>query len=147
MNLPHDYDATASLTSESLVTLSSEGLPSIESAPPKEFGGSGEQWSPEDLLVAAVADCFALSFKAIAAASKFEWTNLECHASGTLDKVERAIQFTELKIKAKLTIPASDDAERMQQKAERLLQKAEQACFITNSLKAEPHLTAEVVTG
>lgn len=143
MNLPHDYEATAKLNPESLVTLSSDGLPSIESAPPKEFGGSGEQWSPEDLLVAAVADCFTLSFKAIAAASKFSWVDLECHVSGTLDKVERAIQFTELKIKAKVVIPADADASR----AERLLEKAEQACFITNSLKAEKHLETEVVTG
>ncbi|MEL7497606.1 MAG: OsmC family protein [Planctomycetota bacterium] len=141
MNLPHDYQASARLDNESLVTLSSRDLPEIESAPPKEFGGSGHQWSPEDLLVAAVADCFSLSFKAIAAASKFEWINLECDVSGTLDKVERAIQFTGFQVKAKLTVAAGADATR----AERLLQKAEQACFITNSLKAEPHLEVEIV--
>lgn len=141
MNLPHDYSATATTKPQSLVTLEGEGLPSFDSAPPKEFGGSGEHWSPEDLLVAAVADCFTLSFNAIAAASKFEWIDLQCQATGTLDKVERAIQFTELKLKAKLTIPAGADATR----AARLLEKAEQACFITNSLKAEPHLETEVI--
>ena len=143
MNLPHEYSATASTQPQALVTLKAEGLPSLDSAPPRDFGGSGEHWSPEDLLVAAVADCFTLSFNAIAAASKFEWIDLECKATGTLDKVDRAIQFTALNLKAKLTVPAGADTTR----AQRLLEKAEQACFITNSLKAEPHLEAEVVEG
>ena len=98
MNFPHDYSVTATSQPESLVNLSVEGLNSIDSEPPKAFGGSGNHWSPEDLLVSAVADCFVLSFKLIAAASKFSWTDLNCEVSGTLDKVERAIQFTGFKI-------------------------------------------------
>jgi peroxiredoxin-like protein len=140
MNLPHDYTVQANAKSEGLIDLSANGLPGIQSEPPTEFGGSGNHWSPEDLLVGAVADCFALSFRAIAMASKFSWNELECSASGTLDKVERAIQFTALKISAKLTIPADADEDR----AKRLLEKAEQACFITNSLKADPHLEIEI---
>ena len=141
MNLPHDYTVTAQSQPESLVSLKATGLPDMQSEPPTEFGGSGENWSPEDFLVGAVADCFVLSFKAIATASKFTWTDLECSVSGTLDKVERAIQFTALTINAKLTVPADADQDR----AKRLLEKAEAACFITNSLKAEPHLNAEIV--
>ena len=34
--------------------LSAEGVRIIESAPPKEFDGPGNQWSPEGLLTAAV---------------------------------------------------------------------------------------------
>ena len=136
------YTVTANVKPDSLVDLSGEGLPGIVSGPPKEFGGSGEQWSPEDLLVGAVADCFVLSFKAIAAASKYAWTDLQCEVIGTLDKVERAMQFTAFSIKATLTIPADADAER----ANRLLEKAEQTCFITNSLKAEPVLVIEIKT-
>ena len=40
-----------------------EGVRVIESAPPKEFDGPGDQWSPEQLLTAAVADCFVLNFR------------------------------------------------------------------------------------
>ena len=63
--MAHLYTASASIQPESLVSLEVEGLEKITSGPPKEFGGSGNEWSPEDLLVAAVADCFALSFKAV----------------------------------------------------------------------------------
>lgn len=134
------YSVIANAQPEGLVALSAEGLPGIESGPPKQFGGSGEQWSPEDLLVGAVADCFVLSFKAIAAASKYAWTDLQCDVTGTLDKVERSTQFTAFQIKATLKIPADADADR----ATRLLEKAKLTCFITNSLKAEAELEIDI---
>lgn len=143
MSFPHDYAASASASPDGNVQLKSGSLNPIESNAPAEFGGPGDQWSPEDLLVAAVADCFVLSFRAIAAASKFDWNELTCEVSGTLDKVERAVQFTGFQIKARLVIPDAANSDRGQ----RLLEKAEQTCFITNSLKAEPHLETEIVTG
>ena len=143
MNFPHHYSASATAKTEGNVSISCGDLPGIESAAPVEFGGPGGQWSPEDILMAAVADCFVLSFRAIAAASKYEWTDISAEATGTLEKVERAIQFTEVKVKAKLIIPEGADESR----AQRLLEKAEQACFITNSLKPEAHLETEISVG
>ena len=140
MNLPHQYSSTGSAKPAGNVELSSGDLPSIQSAPPAAFGGPGDQWSPEDLLVAAVADCFVLSFRAIAAASKFEWNELTCSVTGTLDKVERAIQFTEVTVQAKLSVSADADQDR----AQRLLEKAKQTCFVTNSLNVEPTLETEI---
>lgn len=142
MNFPHHYTASASAETEGLVSLEGDGIPGLKSAAPKEFGGPGDQWSPEDFLVAAVADCFVLSFRAIAGMSKFDFTSIKCEVTGTLDKVDRAIQFTEFQVKAHLTIPAGGDEDR----AQKLLEKAEQTCFITNSLKAEPHLEATVTS-
>jgi organic hydroperoxide reductase OsmC/OhrA len=139
-NFPHDYQVSASAQPSGNVGLSCSGCPDLQSAPPTAFGGPGNLWSPEDLLVAAVADCFILSFRAIASASKFEWINLKCRVIGTLDKVERSVQFTAFSIAAELTIPAGADGER----AQRLLEKAEQTCFITNSLKVHPALETNI---
>ena len=139
---PHQYSAAASGKTEGSVSLTADGLPTLASAPPTDFGGPGDQWSPEDLIVAAVADCFVLSFRAIAAASKVNWSELTCDAVGTLDRVERDVRFTEFTITAKLTIPADQDESR----AQRSLEKAEKMCFITNSLNAEVHLDATVET-
>ena len=141
--MAHQYSVCATATPEQLVDLTAFGLPTLVSGPPTEFGGSGNEWSPEDLLVAAVADCFTLSFKAIATASRFSWTTLHCNVTGTLDNVDRGMQFTEMKILANLTIPADSDANR----AERLLEKAEHACFITNSLNFAATLEIQVITG
>jgi organic hydroperoxide reductase OsmC/OhrA len=137
-DLPHHYNVSARADSESLVVLSSPGLASIETAGPPEFGGPGGVWSPETLLVAAVADCFILSFRAIARASGFEWRALDCAVSGTLDKIDRVTQFTDLELVVELTLPADSDERR----AHRLLEKAERSCLVTNSMTATTHLHA-----
>jgi peroxiredoxin-like protein len=110
------------------------------SAPPAEFDGPGDRWSPETLVVAAVADCFVLTFRAIAKLSKLRWATLTCEASGTVDRVDRVTQFTDLTVRASLEIP--DDTHEDQ--AKRLLVRAEETCLITNSLKAPCHLEIEL---
>lgn len=121
--------------------LQSPGLASIESAGPVEFDGPGDRWSPETLLVAAVADCYALSFKAVAAASKFAWLALDCQVEGKLDRIERTTQFTHFDLKVRLTVPPGADHARAQQ----LLEKSKAVCLISNSLKAEFHLGIDIV--
>ena len=137
---PHSYSVKASANPKDNVELAADGLPTLHSAPPTEFGGPGDQWSPEDLIVAAVADCFVLSFRAIAAASKLEFTDIQCSVSGTLDKVERVTRFTQFQITADLKLPAGADKDR----AQRSLEKAENMCFITNSLVGEVHLVTNI---
>jgi organic hydroperoxide reductase OsmC/OhrA len=85
---PHHYSITATARAEGDVSLEGERLPTIPSAPPTEFGGPGDRWSPETLLVAAVADCFVLTFRGIAGLSRFSWSALECHVTGTVERVE-----------------------------------------------------------
>ncbi len=138
---PHVYRVMAKTHTEGDVQLSSSQIADLQSAAPKEFGGPGDRWSPETLLTAAVADCLVLSFKAVATASKFTWTALECEASGTVERVDNHNLFTGFTIKARLTVPADADAAR----ARKLLEKAEQVCLISNSLKAKTHLETEVI--
>mgnify|MGYP003339189807 CR=1 FL=1 len=54
------------------------------------------------LLCAAVADCFVLSFRAVARASKLDWTHLDCHVEGTLDRAEGTTRFTRYLTRATL---------------------------------------------
>ena len=76
--MPHHDTVSANSESDSTVNLEADGLSAIESMPRPEFGGPEGYWSPESLLVASMADCFVLTFKAIARASKLEWTNISC---------------------------------------------------------------------
>lgn len=139
--LPHHYAVSAAAEAESMVRLDSPGLESLESAGPAEFGGPGDRWSPETLLVAAVADCFILSFRAIARASKMDWISLRCDVVGDLDKVDKITQFTNFRVRARLEVP---DGIR-EGKPQRLLEKAEHSCLVTNSLKAPSELETEVI--
>jgi len=138
---PHNYVVKASGEPEGTILIESEGLESIVTAPPAQFGGPGNLWSPEELLSAAVADCFILTFKAVARASKLEWTALSCEVDGVLDRPEKNSLFTEFKLQVELTVPAVTD----EAKALRLLEKAEQGCLITNSLKSVISLDAKVI--
>lgn len=140
-NYPHLYQATASAKTENAVQICGEGLTPIDSMPPEQFGGPGGMWSPETLLVAAVADCLILSFRAIARASHLNWQKLECDADGILDRVDGVTRFTRFDIRAKLTVPQGTD----EHKAARLLAKAEAVCLVSNSLNAEKHLAVQVV--
>jgi organic hydroperoxide reductase OsmC/OhrA len=137
---PHRYDVHAAAETEGSVVVRAEGLPTLTTAPPPQYGGPGDQWSPETLLVAAVADCFILTFRAIAAASKLPWRRLGCDAEGILDRSDGVVRFTELHLRARLVLPPGVDTER----AKRLLEKAEAACLVTNSLALRPTLTAEI---
>lgn len=138
--LPHHYKVAAQAPAEGTVRLRAEGLPDLETAPPAEYGGPGDRWSPETLLVGAVADCFILTFRAIARASKLEWHELACDAEGVLDRADGKTRFVELSLQATLRVPADTDRER----AHALLEKAERSCIITNSLHAECKLSAQV---
>jgi len=138
--LPHHYKIEASAELDGDAILSGDRLDTIPSASPVEFGGPGDRWSPETLLVAAVAGCFILSFRAIARASKLSWTSLKCEVDGTLERVEGAMKFTRFVVHATLDVPQDTNEER----AHRLLEKAEKSCLITNSLSGETQLDAKV---
>ncbi|PCI22520.1 MAG: osmotically inducible protein OsmC [Piscirickettsiaceae bacterium] len=140
---PHLYKAMVHGIPENALTLSSEKLPAMDVAPPKQFDGPGDQWSPEELLMASLSSCLVLSFRAIAKASKLEWNSIACESQGTLDKVDRKVQFTTVTSVIKLVISTDENAE----KANRLLQKAEASCFVSNSLSCDFRLECDITTG
>ena len=152
-DLPHHYAVTADAGSKTNVTLSSRGLQDLDTAGPPEYGGPGDVWSPETLLVGTIANCFILSFRATARAARLEWDSLSCSVVGTLDKIDRVTQFTAFDITAELTLPAhtNDKADNKandkadDKKALRLMEKAKKHCLITNSLKAAATLQASVL--
>jgi peroxiredoxin-like protein len=143
-DFPHHYFVTATGAVAGAVdgdvALSADALPVLHSAPPVEFGGPGTRWSPETLLVAAVGDCFILTFRAVARASKLAWASLACDVAGTLDRVDRTVRFTRFDVHARLTVPAETDRDQ----ARRVVEKAERSCMITNSLNGDVHLSLDV---
>lgn len=139
--LPHLYKAKSAGMATGNLTATAKNLPDIVVAPPIEFDGPGDEWSPEALLMASIANCLVLSFRAIAKASKFEWCSIECESEGNLDKVERKVQFTNVISKVRLLIPTTETKE----KAEKLLHKAEDTCLISNSMSCESRIECEII--
>jgi organic hydroperoxide reductase OsmC/OhrA len=139
--LPHVYEVSATAGPEGDVELQAVHLPFLHSAPPVEFGGPGDRWSPETFLAAAVGDCFVLTFRGVARAAKLAWASLRVDVAGTLDRVDRVTRFTAFEVRVHLVVPAGTPVDQ----AKAVLLKAEQNCLISNSLSATVHLHSDVV--
>jgi organic hydroperoxide reductase OsmC/OhrA len=138
---PHTYSATAKAGDTGLVAINAARLQQIDSASPPEFDGPGGVWSPETLLCASVADCFVLTFRAVARAARLEWVDLECRVEGILERVQGTSQFTRYTTFARLQVRAGADVA----KAREALERAESTCLIANSLRGTRTLEAQVL--
>ena len=139
--LPHVYEVTLSGGAKGYATLSVQGVPDLRSAPPKDFGGPGDAWSPEHLLLASVESCFMFTFQAIAQASKFDFLSLELFGSGTVDRKDGSTRYTDIVLRSRLALPSGADPER----AKRMLEKGKNTCLVTASLSVPIRLESEIV--
>ena len=98
----------------------------MDSAAPVEFDGPGDRWSPEHLIVAAVADCYAITFQGIARRSKLPFESLTCRVEGTLDRLDNVTRFTRFTVRPCLQL--ADEAHV--DLARRILVRAEETCLI-----------------
>ena len=136
----HTYNLSLKWESDRKGNLSSPELPTtIEVATPPEFDkGMPNIWSPEHLFIASVVSCFMTTFLAIAEYSKFEFIDFKCDAQGILEKIDGKYLMTKIILKPELTIDSLDKTE----KAQRILEKSEAACLISNSIKSEIELNS-----
>ena len=137
---PHRYRAQARAASSGGVTVGADGVAEIESNAPPEFGGPHGHWSPETLLVAAIADCFVLSFRATARASRLSWLSLAVDVEGVLEKDEGTLRFTHFTVSPRLTV-APGTSETL---AQGVLQQAKRTCLVTKSLTGECELSTTI---
>lgn len=114
--------------------LSADAACCIEVATPPEFPkGVPGIWSPEHLFTAAVSSCLMTTFLAIAENSKLSFENFSCNAKGKLEHVDGKFLMTEVILEPVVTIADENNRER----AERVLQKSEAACLISNSVRSK----------
>jgi peroxiredoxin-like protein len=141
--LPHVYKAQLSGGPEGYVVVSVAGIPELRTAPPMDFDGPGDAWSPEHLLLAAVETCFLFTLQAVARASKLEFASLELSGEGTVNRKDGVTCFTEIVLRPRLRLSADGDRER----AIRVLEKSAKACLVSASLSTPIRLEAEIVSG
>lgn len=132
---PHYFNVNLSWISDRKGEVSSPELGDIievATPPPFQKGIEG-LWSPEHLLTAAVNSCFMTTFLAVAENSKLEFELFDCKAKGKLEQIEGKFLMTEVILEPTLVINKETDKDR----AERILQKSEVACLISNSIKSK----------
>ena len=139
---PHAYNVNIEWTNDRKGTMSSPELKdTFEVATPPQFPkGMEGVWSPEHLYTGSVGSCFMTTFLAIAENSKLEFDSLNIACKGILEQVEGKLLMTKVELQPVVTIKNEKDRER----AERILQKSEAACLISNSINAKVELKTSV---
>ncbi|HEY7540971.1 MAG TPA: OsmC family protein [Methylomirabilota bacterium] len=138
--LPHRYEVRIAGGPVGRATLASPGVPDLVTAAPADFGGPGDAWSPEQLLLASVNACFLLTFRAIAQASRIEFTSLAVDGEGIVDRGNGRMRFTEIVLHPRLALPAGADPTRVRW----ALEKAEKTCLVSASLSTPIRLEPEI---
>jgi peroxiredoxin-like protein len=128
--LPHHYAIQLAGGPTGYATVSVDGAPPLRSAPPREFDGPGDAWSPEHLLLSSVATCFLFTLRAVAASSQVDFVDLDLTVEGTVDRAGGAMRFTDIVLRPRVRLAAGADTGR----ALRVLDKAERACLVSASL-------------
>lgn len=114
----------------------------LEVATPPEFPkGIPGIWSPEHLFTAAVSSCLMTTFLSIAENSKLEFSDFRCHSKGKLEQVDGKFLMSEIILEPTVVIAFEKDRER----AERVLQKSEAACLISNSIKSKITMNPTII--
>lgn len=98
-------------------------------------------WSPEHLFTAAVSSCLMTTFLAITENSKLEFVSFKCESKGIMDRVDGKYAMTEVHLFPEVVIIDATQKERM----ERVIEKSEKACLISNSITSKIVMESKVI--
>ena len=138
--LPHRYDVQLKGGPTGYAHADSVGRRTLATAPPREFGGPGDAWSPEHLLLASVESCFLFTFRAIARAAKLEFLNINIHAEGVVDRQIGVTKFTEIILRPRLTFARGVD----RAKVAAVISKTQKECLVSATLATPVEVQAEI---
>jgi osmotically inducible protein OsmC len=116
-------------------------LRDLEITQPTRFGDADGHTSPEELIAAALAGCFAMYLSGVLTKADSPPERLEARAVVTLDTVDGAPRITTIDLSVVGHVPGIDD-ETFQAAA----REAEQGCPVSNVLNAEIKLDARLAS-
>jgi len=125
------YETTVVWKTEKEGRLHAGGNPEICVATPPDFGGPHGNWSPEQLLISAVAGCLMTSALYYLERAG---VNLRCYignAIGTMDKTPEGLAFTRVRVEISITVADDSHVE----KARKAAARAEKSCPISKALQ------------
>lgn len=127
------------------------GLAKCESSPntihfseAAELGGLDGRWTPEQLLLCALAGCFTTTFHDVARSAKFDYTDLEVEIEGSVRRSRATgCGFSEILIRPRLTVHAEDQCEA----GLNLLRRTKSLCLISRAIAVAQTLepTVEII--
>ncbi|GGF25405.1 OsmC family protein [Subtercola lobariae] len=110
-----------------------EGKVELPSSADRTFHGDRDRWNPEELLLAALAECHMLSYLHVAVQHGLVVTAYEDSAVGTMEQVGQGGHFTSVTLRPVVTVAEASQAEL----ADSLHHEASELCFIAQSVNFE----------
>jgi len=108
------------------------------------MGGLEGRWTPEQLLLSALAGCFTTTFHEVARGARFDYTDLEVEVEGSVRKNRgTGCNFSEILLRPRLTVPAEDQCEI----GLGLLRRAKAVCMISRAITVPQTLEPFVEAG
>jgi putative redox protein len=105
------------------------GFELVADEPDSVPGGTGTGPQPTELLLAAVASCFALAIAYSAGKHGTELADLDVEVTGTYD----GPRFSAIRIGVRAGAPQGDELMK-------LIKSAERVCYVTRTLASSPEL-------
>lgn len=111
-----------------------EGKPILTVSAAKAFKGNHELYNPEDLLLSSLVSCHMMSYLYVCDKNHIKVLNYSDNAEGILEvSPDGSGRFIQIRLHPKVTI---ENADKLALALE-LHKKANQLCFIANSLNVE----------
>jgi peroxiredoxin-like protein len=118
------------------------GRQPVPLAVPAEFQGSGEGTSPEELLAAAIAGCYAVTLGIVAEHRRLPVARLEVTATGEVEQDGPRLTYKGITIRPTIhLLPGATDEQAAQ--ALDVAHRAEKYCIITNAVRSSMTVTVE----
>lgn len=127
---PFPYTATVTRVAPRLASVEAPPRAPLTGGPPSEFQGDPATWSPEHLLVSALALCLFTTFEAFAAREGLTVHGWRDAATGVLDKTSSGLAFKSFTIEVQLTVAAADV-----ERARETLERAHRHCIVSRALQ------------
>jgi organic hydroperoxide reductase OsmC/OhrA len=137
------FQVTACSQGDQLASVTAPDLDEIEAAVPPEFRGPGGHWSPEQLLVASAASCFAVTFAVVAERRGIPLHSLTVTGTGHIGhRDDGRLGFVAVEL-----TPTIQTEPEFIPAAARTARAAATACMVTDALDVPVHVAPVVRAG
>jgi organic hydroperoxide reductase OsmC/OhrA len=126
------------------VLVSADGKPDLLGSADPTFRGDAARWNPEEMLLAALAQCHLLSYLHSAVRHGIVVTGYRDHPVGVMEQAGQGGRFTEVTLRPEVTLADPGQIEV----AQRIHAEAGENCFIAASVNFPVrHEPATVIAG
>ena len=112
----------------------------LKAGPPPEFNGYKNILTAEESFVGSINLCWVSTLLAMKEKLGIQVHSVECKAIGTVERPEKAYQFTKIDLYPKIEV----DKNVSEEKLDRLLDLSHRYCLVTQSINSEVTIHPEI---